>query len=304
MIGLAVDFEGRQIGCTEVSAEVSLSSLCIPDTGDNYACIGEDVCVAIVCGRLSQLLHSLHSDEALSRIEGIVNSDEFAGFVHGPVGVTTGCEEEGSGVPCVLKSIAELHVVLLTSGDDLFHALCVFCGDDGGIIIHVVTVVAGHGVCIQSACYGSSGNRACIVGSLDVLSSLLTGSSQSSSLYQASQLVLCEAVDIGSGCNVGNNLGACIGLGYAFDLCVDHDAGVSSFERIDLLLSQSGNAVLLGHPHGDVVCTCQFILNRCVGSSGVIGIIGGYSGLVTTCEACEHHQASQNQRQDLTHFHK
>ena len=296
VVGSTVDLEGGQIGSAQVLAEVLDSGVGVPDTGDDSAGVGEDISIGVIAGGLSQLLHALHGDHTLSGVEGVVHGGEVALGVHAPVGVAAGGEEEGSGVPSVLQSVTELQAVSLAGSDDSLQAVSVFLGDDAGVVVQVVAVVGSQGICVQGAGDSTCSDGTGVVVGLDGLSSSLAGSGQGSSLHQTSQLVLCEAVDVGSGSHVSSDLGSSVGLGNALDRSVDHDAGVSSLESVDLLLSQSGNAVQLGDPQGHVVSTGQvsFLSGRGRGS-------GSGSSAAATSDESSNHCQSHDQCKDSFH---
>ena len=222
--------------------------------------------------------------------------------------MAVGSKEEGSGVPCILQSKAELHTVGLAGSDDGFQAVSILFGDDAGVIVHEVAVVGGHRVCVQGACNGCGSNRAGIIGLGDHLGNVTAGAGQSSSLHQTSHLVLREAVDVGSGSNVGNDLGAGVSLGNTLDGSIDDDTGVSSLESVDHFLSHSGNAVHLRNPHGDVVSTGQGILcfriALSLSGSGIPGrSLGGLGGGRTAASSqAQNHNQSQQHCNDFFHF--
>ena len=268
---------------------MSLSSLSIPSTGHDNASIGEDVSIGVVSGGLGQDLHALHSDHTLVGVEGVVHRGEVAVCIGSPVVVAAGSKEECSGVPSIFQSEAELNIVFFASSDQLFHAASILFGDDALVVVHIVTVVAGHGVGIDGACNLGSGNGTCVVVSGDKVLSSLAGLSQSSSLYQTGQLVLCEAVDVRCGGDVSDDLGTGVSLGNAFDLSIDLDAGVGFLKCLDLGLEQVGSAFLFADPHGDLIGTFQ----RITGGS----VLGGS----TSNQAGGHHENKQ-QCDEFLHF--
>ena len=259
MIGFAVNLERRKISCTKVCTEMSFCIACSPNTCNDSACICEDIRVAVIARGFRKLLHTLHSSKTCIGIEVVVNCVKFALFVHGPVGVTIGRKEEGCGIPSVFKSETEFFIVLFASSDNLFEAISILFGDDACIVIQVIAIITGHRICPKLTCNGCSSNGACVIIFLDGLGCVLTGCYESSSLNESGELVLCEAVNIRSGCNVSNYLRACISFGNAFNLRVDHDAFVFCFKSIDLLLCKSRNAVFFGNPKSNVVSANEFV---------------------------------------------
>ena len=214
--------------------------------------------------------------------------------------VAAGSKEEGCGVPSVLQSKTNLLTSGLALCNDGRQVLHVLVGQDGLVVVHEVAVIRGQGECVHLASDLRSGDGAGVVSSFQSGSHIALQRGQALSLHQASQLVLCEAVDVGSGSDVSDDLGASVSLGNAFDLGVDHDAGVSVHESLDLSLEQIRNAFLLGDPHGDIVSTCQGVGDFAAVVGGVLGIVSGV-GLATSSEQAQAHNQSQNQANDSLH---
>jgi biotin synthase-related radical SAM superfamily protein len=107
VIILAVYVAGRKISDTKVLAEVCLSRLCVPNTGNDCCCAVEGICIRVVRLSVSELVHTLHCDHTSIRVEVIVNVVEVTLGVHGPLRMCTCAEEEGCCVPAVLKSKTE-----------------------------------------------------------------------------------------------------------------------------------------------------------------------------------------------------
>ena len=146
------------------------------------------------------------------------------------------------------------------------------------------------------------GNRACIVRVLNLFLYLSNRLCKSVSLNKTSELVLCEAINVRSGKNIGNYHRACISLGKTGNFSIDNDAGVLCLKSIDLSLELFINSGKLGYKHLNVVCTVK--IGILVFTTGITTICVVIASKVTGSKAGKNHHCNEDERYDSTHFHK
>ena len=314
---LAVHLEGGQIGDAHVVAQDVLDGLEGPGAGDDDgSAVGELVSGGRgqVLGRVDQLLHALDGDEAVFGIEVVVDGDELAVIVGGPVGLAAGGEEPGGQVPGRgLGLEGEELVRLFAVGDQLLQGVHVFLGDNALVIVHEVAVIGGHGVGIQGLAGSGGSHNAGVVGGGDGLSGLHAQGVQGTGLHQTGELVLRKAVQIGAGVHVHQHLVSGSGLGHGVHVSLEDDAvGVVGVEVRDLLLGQVNSG--FADPNGDLVSTGQragtgsgSLGGRSLGSGsfggGSVGLALGSGGSGTAAGSQgEDHRQREKQGKKFLHF--
>ena len=304
MVFLTVDFEGRKIRDAHVVAEDALNGLIVPDTGnDNCAVLLETGALGSrqMPVRGNELIQTLRGDQAFVGVEVIVDGQELTGLVDRPFGHAAGCEEPGCDVPCRGFSLeGEILLSLLAVGQELLKAVDIRFRDDALVIVHKIAVVRGQRIGIQGTVGGLRGlDDAFRVLGGDFLSRLDAELGKGVRKDETSELVLCEAVQVAAGLNVGDHVRGSRAFRNSFDRRIELQAVFIAVVVIfDLLDSQIFD--LFSNPDSDVV-GLDFRRLRSIRllagfSGGLAAVIGSRRALTAFAGSKrKHHERSKKQ---------
>ena len=260
-----------------------------------------------MAGGLEELLHALDGDKAVVGVEVVVDGDEVAVAVGGPLGHAAGGEEPGDDVPRGgLGLEGEDLVVVLAVLDQGLEGVDVSLGDDGLVVVHEVAVVGGQRVGVDFVAGGGGSDNARIVVLSDEGLGRVAQLGKGVGLNEAGELVLREAVQIGAGVDVNEHLVGRSGLGDGVDLGVEGDAElVVRVEVRDLLFGQLDSG--FAGPNEDVIGAGELAAGLRSGSSLAAGSRGGSAGsrgrsLLAAGSQCEHHGKHQKHCKNFLHF--
>ena len=283
LVRFSIYGEGGQLGCAEVFTVCGCSSATVPRTGYNCSCAVECARSGIIASALEEFLHTLEGYNTSVTVPGIVYTVEFAIVVCGPFRFATGSEEEGCSVPSVvLKFEVEEFTFFFANSDDAFQGLNVFFRENALVIVQKISVVGSKRISVLLITNLTSLYSISVVVVSDFGLVNTTDFSESAGLNQSCQLVLCEAVEVGSRFNVSNNLSCSVAFTNTAYCSIDNDAGVCSFESVNLGLGEGFYAFNFTYPNFEVVGTGNVDISSAGTGSG-----SGCRVFLATANDCE-----------------